>query len=360
MPEAEVLEIDGRDVKVTNPDKVFFPKLGVTKLDLVGYYLSVAEGALVGCGNRPVILHRFPNGVDGDDFHQKRAPQHRPEWIQTVTISFPSGRTADELVVADAAHLAWMINLGCIDINPWPIRASDVDHPDELRIDLDPTPEAPWSDVRNVALVVREVLADVGLTGFPKTSGKRGIHVPVRIEPRWEFPEVRRAALALAREVERRAPDIATSAWWKEERHGVFVDYNQNARDRTTASAYSVRPVPAATVSTPLTWDEVPDVEMEDFRIDTVPDRFRKIGDPGRGIDEEAGTLDQLLALADLQEQEGAEEGPLPPHFPKAPGEPTRAPPSRRKRPSGAAAKKSSRKRSARVQPAKPSRKRKR
>lgn len=348
MAEAEVLEVAGRDVKVTNPGKLFFPKLGVTKLDLVKYYLAVAEGALVGCGNRPVILHRFPNGVDQDDFHQKRAPEPRPEWIQTVTISFPSGRTANELVVADAAHLAWMINLGCIDINPWPIRASDVDHPDELRIDLDPTPEAPWSDVRKVALIIREVLADVGLVGFPKTSGKRGMHVPVRIEPRWEFQEVRRAALALAREVERRAPDIATSAWWKEERHGVFVDYNQNARDRTTASAYSVRPVPDATVSAPLTWDEVPDVEMGELRIDTVPDRFKKIGDPGSGIDGEVGRLDQLLELADIQEQEGAEEAPLPPHFPKAPGEPTRAPPSRRRKPTG------------RVTPKKPSRKRER
>jgi DNA ligase D-like protein (predicted polymerase) len=328
----EVLEVEGREVRVTNPDKVFFSRPKVTKLDLVTYYLEVAEGALVGCRDRPVTLHRFPEGVRGFSFHQKRAPEKRPEWLETVTIAFPSGRTADELVVSDAAHLAWMINLGCIDINPWPVRAADPDHPDELRVDLDPTPQAKFADVRNVALVAGEVLEDHGLTGFPSTSGKRGMHIAVRIEPRWDFTEVRRAALALAREVERRAPKIATTAWWKEERHGVFVDYNQNARDRTTASVYSVRPVPSATVSAPLAWDEVAGAETRAFTIRTVPQRFREVGDPGAGLDEKAFTLGSLLELAERDEREGLGEAPWPPHFPKGKKEPTRAPPSRRKR----------------------------
>ncbi|HWC31593.1 MAG TPA: DNA polymerase domain-containing protein, partial [Actinomycetota bacterium] len=265
MPDTELLDVGGREVRVTNPGKVFFPKTGATKMDLVRYYLAVGEGAVRGALERPVILHRYPNGVDGEDFYQKRIAGNVPDWLRTVTIRFPSGRSARELVMADMAHLVWHANLGCIDINPWPVRATDVDHPDELRVDLDPTPRIPFASVRKVALVVREVLDEHGLIGFPKTSGKRGIHVSVRIEPRWGFTEVRRAALALAREVERRSP-LATTAWWKEERRGVFVDYNQNARDRTVASAYSVRPVADARVSCPLDWDEVPDVEPRELR----------------------------------------------------------------------------------------------
>ena len=259
---SEILQVAGREVTVTNPDKVFFPEASggpITKLELVRYYLAVAEGALRGAGGRPMALKRYPNGAGGDFFFQKRAPDKHPDFIRTVELSFPSGRTADEIVVDDAAALAWVANLGCIDLNPHPVRADDLDHPDELRVDLDPVPGVPWDDVRRVALVVRDALADVGLVGWPKTSGNRGIHVNVRIERRWTFPEVRRAALALARDVERRAPDIATSKWWKEERHGVFIDYNQNAKDRTVASAYSVRPRPDARVSTPLRWDEVAD-----------------------------------------------------------------------------------------------------
>ncbi|HVM11333.1 MAG TPA: DNA polymerase domain-containing protein [Actinomycetota bacterium] len=331
MAEAEVLRLAGREVKVTNPDKIYFPKRRITKLDLVRYYVAVAEGALVGCRNRPVILHRYPGGVEGEDFYQKRIPPQRPSWLQTMTITFPSGRSADELVVADAAHLAWMVNLGCIDINPWPVRRDDPDHPDELRVDLDPTPRIPFASVRKVAMVVGEVLEEHGLRGFPKTSGKRGIHINVRIEPRWGFTEVRRAALALAREVERRS-SLATTAWWKEERRGVFVDYNQNARDRTVASAYSVRPVPDARVSTPIAWDEVPEVEPRDFHLKSVPERFRTSGDPGAGIDEAVGTLDALLELADRDEGGGLGDAPWPPHFPKGRTEPVRAAPSRRRR----------------------------
>lgn len=330
MGEAEILEVEGHEVRVTNPDKVYFPKRGVTKLDLVRYYLSVAEGAVRGARDRPVVLHRFPDGVGGEDFYQKRVA-HRPDWIRTATIAFPSGRRAEELVVADAAHLAWMVNLGCLDINPWPVRADDLDHPDELRVDLDPTPEIPWDHVRRVALAVRDVLEEHGLVGWPKTSGKRGIHVLVRIEPRWGFTEVRRAALAMAREVERRSP-LATTAWWKEEREGVFVDYNQNARDRTVASAYSIRPVPEAWASAPLGWEEVSDVETADLTIHTVPPRFAEIGDPHEGIDESAGSLDGLLELAARDEREGLGDAPWPPHFPKATGEPTRAAPSRRRK----------------------------
>jgi bifunctional non-homologous end joining protein LigD len=333
MAEAEVLEVEGREVRVTNPSKVFFPRKKITKLDLVQYYLSVAPGALTGCFERPTTLYRWPNGVTGEAFYQKRVPTQRPEWIQTVTITFPSGRSAEELVVTDAAHLAWMANLGCLDINPWPVRRADPDHPDELRVDLDPTPRIRFDDVRKVALIAREALEDYGLTGFPKTSGKRGIHISVRIEPRWGFTEVRRAALALAREVERRAGGMATTAWWKEERRGVFVDYNQNARDRTVASAYSVRPVPDARVSTPLAWDEVSDVEPKELRLDTVPERFAKIGDPGANIDKHPGSIQALLEQADRDERGGLGEAPYPPHFPKAKGEPVRVSPSRAKRP---------------------------
>jgi bifunctional non-homologous end joining protein LigD len=328
----ETLEVDGRRVRVTNPEKIFFPELGVTKLDLVDYYLEVAEGVLTGCRDRPTLLKRYPNGVDGEFFYQKRVPSERPDWIQTVTVRFPSGRSAEFLTIVDAAHLAWAINLGCIDLNPWPVRRSDVDHPDELRIDIDPTPAAAWSDVRQVTLLVGETLKEHALVGFPKTSGSRGMHVYARIEPRWEFTEVRRAALALARATETKAPDLITTAWWKEQRHGVFIDYNQNARDRTLASAYSVRAVPNARVSCPLLWSEVPDVEQEDLRIDTVPKRFAEQGDPGADIDLRAGRLDSLLELAEHQEKEGLKDEAWPPHFPKQEGEPLRVAPSRAKK----------------------------
>jgi bifunctional non-homologous end joining protein LigD len=339
VPRSEVVEIAGRRVTISNPDKVFFPGPGYTKRDLVAYYLAVAEGALRGAGGRPMALKRYVNGADGEFFFQKRAPQSRPDWIRTVELAFPSGRTAHEVVIDDAAGLAWLANLGCLDLNPHPVRADDLDHPDELRVDLDPVPGVPWDQIRQVAVVVREVLADHDLTGWPKTSGSRGIHVNVRIERRWGFDEVRRAALALAREVERRAPSIATSKWWKEERHGVFVDYNQNAKDRTVASAYSVRPVPNAQVSAPLTWDELPHCELADFTIATVPARFARIGDPAAGIDRAAGSLEPLLELAARQARAGLPDAPWPPHYAKAPGEPPRVMPSRaRKAPADAAA----------------------
>jgi bifunctional non-homologous end joining protein LigD len=329
----EALELDGREVKITNPDKVFFPELGVTKMGLVEYYLEVAPGAITGCFDRPMMLKRHPDGVDGDFFYQKRVPSHRPEWIETVTVGFPSGRQATFLSVQDTAHLIWMVNLGCLELNPWPVRRSDVDHPDELRIDVDPTEEIPFDHVRQVAPVVREVLEEHGLVGFPKTSGKRGMHINCRIEPRWEFTDVRRAALALAREVERREPSLVTTAWWKEERQGVFLDYNQNARDRTVASAYSVRAVPDGRVSAPLTWEEVADVEPEELTILTLPGRFEDIGDPGAGIDEKAGRLDALMELAQRDEEGGLGDAPWPPHFPKQKGEPKRVSPSRAKKP---------------------------
>src|SRR2546425_1486416 len=328
----EFPQVAGREVKISNPDKLFFPKSGHTKLDLVRYYMAVAEGALRGVYGRPMALKRFVNGAEGEAFFQKRAPTSRPEWIETVELSFPSGRTAEEIVVTNAAQLAWIINLGCIDLNPHPVRAEDLDHPDELRVDLDPVPGVEWAQIREVALATREVLDDFGLVSWPKTSGSRGIHVYCRIEPRWTFPEVRRASVALAREVERRAPDIATSRWWKEERHGVFLDYNQNAKDRTVASAYSVRPTADARVSTPLTWDEVASCEAEAFTIDTVPKRFEQIGDPSSGIDEAVGSLGRLLELSAQHEAAGFGDAPWPPHFVKQEGEPARVQLSRRKR----------------------------
>ena len=294
--------------------------------------VAVAEGALRGVGGRPMALKRFVNGAEGEAFFQKRAPTSRPEWIETVELSFPSGRTAEEIVVRDAAQLAWIINLGCIDLNPHPVRAGDLDHPDELRVDLDPVPGVPWAQIRDVAMVTRDVLKDFGLVGWPKTSGSRGMHVYCRIEPRWTFPEVRRAAVALAREVERRAPEIATSRWWKEERHGVFLDYNQNAKDRTVASAYSVRPLADARVSTPLMWDEVPTCEAEAFTLATVPRRFADLGDPSKGIDEAVGSLGALLELSAQHEAAGFGDAPWPPHFAKQTGEPSRVQLSRRKR----------------------------
>ena len=330
--EKEILRIDGREVIVTNPGKVYFPQTGHTKLDLVRYYLAVADGALRGAGGRPMALKRFVDGAAGQPFFQKRAPDNRPPWIRTATLAFPSGRTADEIVVDDAAGLAWVVNLGCIDLNPHPVRAEDLDHPDELRVDLDPVPGIPWSDIREVALATKEALEAVGLVGWPKTSGSRGIHINVRIEPRWTFPEVRRAALALARDVESRAPALATSKWWKEERHGVFLDYNQNAKDRTVASAYSIRPLPDARVSTPLAWDEVPTVEAEAFTIDTVPARHASIGDPGAGIDDAVGSLEALLELSRRHETEGLGDAPWPPNYAKQAGEPPRVQPSRQRR----------------------------
>src|SRR5215217_9651644 len=333
MPnEQEIIRVGDHEVTVTNPGKVFFPETGATKLDLVRYYLAVAPGALTGAGGRPMALKRFVNGAAGEAFFQKRAPDNRPPWLRTVTLSFPSGRTADEIVVDQAAGLAWIVNLGCIDLNPHPVRAGDLDHPDELRVDLDPVPGVGWSQIRDLAMVTKESLESVGLVGWPKTSGSRGIHVNVRIERRWTYPEVRRAALAIARDVERRAPSIATSKWWKEERHGVFLDYNQNAKDRTVASAYSVRPLPDARVSTPLSWDEVPTVEAEAFTLQTVPARFASIGDPGAGIDDAVGSLDAVLELSRRHEAEGQGDAPWPPNYRKQEGEPPRVQPSKQRR----------------------------
>ena len=326
-----VLLVDGHEVAVSNPDKLLFPEAGLTKLDLVNYYVAVAEGALRGAGGRPCVLVRYPDGVGGEFFFQKRAPANRPEWVEVSTIRFPSGRTAEEVVPRDAATLAWMANLGCLELHPHPVRADDLEHPDELRVDLDPVPGVAWPQIREVAQVAREVLQEHGLVGWPKTSGSRGLHVLVRIERRWSFDQVRRAALALAREVERRMPGLATAAWWKEERQGVFVDYNQNAKDRTVASAYSVRPKPDARVSTPITWDELPVCDPADFTLRTVPDRLRANGDPHEGIDDQPGSLDALLELSARQEGEGQGDAPWPPHYRKQAGEPTRAPPSTRK-----------------------------
>ncbi len=329
MADYELIEAAGVQVRVSNPQKVFFDELGVTKLDLVHYYLELADPVVNQLRDRPTNLKRFVDGAAGKPFYQKRVPDSVPEWLQTATVSFPSGRTARSLLPNDAAHLVWAVNLGVIDFNPWAVRASDTDHPDELRVDLDPTPEASWDDVRRVALTAGEVLAEHGLTGYPKTSGSRGIHINVRVVPEHGFDEVRRAAVALAREIERRVPDLATSKWWKEERHGVFVDYNQNARDRTVASGYSVRPTKDARVSTPLSWDEVPDVEPGDLRIDTVPARVAKIGDPGADIDAHAGSLERLLEAARRDEEQGLGDAPWPPHFRKQGGEPKRVQPSR-------------------------------
>ncbi len=329
----DILEIDGREVSISNPDKVYFPETGYTKMDLVSYYLAVADGALRGAGGRPMALKRFVDGAAGEAFFQKRAPDNRPDWMRVATLTFPSGRTADEIVVDEAAGLAWVVNLGCIDLNPHPVRAEDLDHPDELRVDLDPVPGVPWSQIREVALVCREALEAVGLVGWPKTSGSRGIHINVRIEPRWTYAEVRRAALAIARDVERRAPTIATSKWWKEERHGVFLDYNQNAKDRTVASAYSVRPLPDARVSMPLRWAEVADVVAEDFTLATVPRIYAERGDAGAGIDEAVGSLDALLELSGRHAAEGLGDAPWPPNYAKQAGEPPRVQPSRARRP---------------------------
>jgi bifunctional non-homologous end joining protein LigD len=325
----ETLSVAGREVTISNPDKVLFPKLGHTKLGLAQYYIAVAEGALRGAGGRPNMLVRFPNGVGGEHFYQKRAPAHRPEWIEVAELRFPSGRAASEVVPRDAAALAWLANLACLELHPHPVRAEDLTHPDELRIDLDPVPGVPWGQIQQVTVLARAVLEEFGLVGWPKTSGSRGMHICVRLERRWGFEEVRRAALALAREIERRAPTLATSKWWKEERHGVFVDYNQNAKDRTVASAYSVRPTPDARVSAPLFWSEVESCTPADFTLATVPARFREIGDPHAEIDRYAGSLEGLLRLS---EQQGLGDAPWPPHYAKQASEPARAPPSKRRR----------------------------
>jgi DNA ligase D-like protein (predicted polymerase) len=327
---AEILSIEGREVRVTHPEKLYFSKqTKVSKLDLVRYYLSVAPGALAGIRDRPIVLKRFVNGAEGEAFYQKRAPAERPDWLRTVTLSFPSGRTAEEVVVDDAAGLTWIVNLGCIELHPHPVRSGDLERPDELRVDLDPGPGVSWADVRAVALEVQAMLEEMGLHGWPKTSGSRGMHVNVRLEPRWSFPEVRRAAVALSRAVERRVPALASSKWWKEERHGVFLDYNQNAKDRTTCSAFSVRPLPDARVSTPLHWHEVPDCEPGDFTVLTIPKRFAEIGDPHAGIDAAPGSLEALLELAAKDEAAGLADAPWPPHFRKMEGESPRVAPSR-------------------------------
>jgi bifunctional non-homologous end joining protein LigD len=325
------LEIEGREVTVSNPHKLYFPEAGITKLEVVRYYLAVAPGALRGAGGRPNVLVRYADGIHGEFFYQKRAPAARPEWIEVVALRFPSGRLAEEVVPRDDAALAWMVNLGCIELHPHPVRAEDLDHPDELRIDLDPVPGVEWSQLVAVAAVVRDALADLRLVGWPKTSGSRGIHVNVRLHRRWSFSQVRRAALALAREVERRAPALATSKWWKEERHGVFLDYNQNAKDRTVASAYSVRPRPDARVSAPLTWDELIACRPEDFTLRTMPARFAAVGDRHAKIDEQPCSLEPLLDLSARQEAEGLGDAPWPPHYAKQPGEPPRVAPSRKK-----------------------------
>jgi bifunctional non-homologous end joining protein LigD len=330
-PEREILTVAGRAVAISNPRKILFPEAGYTKLDVARYYLAVADGALGGAGNRPNVLVRYPNGIAGEFFYQKRAPQSRPDWIDVVTLRFPSGRTAEEVVPRDAAALLWMANLACLELHPHPVRADDLDHPDELRVDLDPVRGVEWPQVRLVAAIVRGALDDFGLVGWPKTSGSRGMHVYVRIERRWTFDQVRRAALAFAREVERRAPTLATSKWWKEERHGVFLDYNQNAKDRTIAGAYSIRPTPDARVSAPIAWDDVASVEPEAFTLKTMPARFAEIGNPHARMDERPCSLEALLELAARHEREGLGDAPWPPHYRKQAGEAPRVAPSRRR-----------------------------
>ncbi|MEG9434339.1 DNA polymerase domain-containing protein [Terriglobus sp. ADX1] len=332
-PEEEWIEVAGRSVRISNPHKPYFTSgVQLSKIDIVRYYLSIADGALNGIRNRPIVLKRFVDGAEKEPFYQKRAPSDTPDWLRTVTLSFPSGRTAEEVVVDDAAGLAWIVNLGCIELHPHAVTADDLDHPNELRIDLDPQPGVAWSDVCSVAMQVKSLLDEAGLVGWPKTSGSRGIHINVRIDPRWSFTDVRRAALALAREVERRHP-MASSKWWKEERHGVFLDYNQNAKDRTTCSAYSVRPLPDARVSTPLAWDEVMQCDPSEFTVLTVPERFSKIGDPQAAMDQNAGSLDALLEMSLRDEANGIGDAPWPPHFKKQWNEGKRVQPSKAKKP---------------------------
>ncbi len=329
--EHEVLTVAGREVSISNPRKVLFPQAGYTKLDLARYFIAVADGALRGAGGRPNVLVRYPDGVGAEFFYQKRAPQSRPPWLEVVALKFPSGRTAEEVVPRDAAALAWMANMACLELHPHPVRAEDLDHPDELRVDLDPVPGVPWTQVRDVARIVHATLDDLGLIGWPKTSGSRGMHINIRIERQWTFDQVRRAALALAREVERRAPELATSKWWKEERHGVFLDYNQNAKDRTVASAYSVRPTPDARVSAPLTWGEIDSCDPAEFTLKTMPARFAEVGDRHAAIDAHPCSLERLLDLSERQEREGQGDAPWPPHYRKQAGEPARVQPSKRR-----------------------------
>jgi len=331
--ESEVLNVAGREISISNPKKVLFPDAGYTKLDLVRYYLAVADGAIRAAGNRPNVLVRYPNGIGNEFFYQKRAPSSRPSWIEVVALKFPSGRTAEEVVPRDAAALAWMANLACLELHPHPVRDHDLDHPDELRVDLDPVPGVDWSQILTVAAIVHATLNDFGLVGWPKTSGSRGMHIYVRIERKWTFTEVRRAALAFAREVERRAPDLATSKWWKEERHGVFLDYNQNAKDRTIAAAYSVRPKPDARVSAPLSWDEIGACEPGDFTLATMPDRFKRVHDPHATMDQQACSIEGLLELSRRHAKEGLGDAPWPPHYVKQADEPPRVQPSRRRIP---------------------------
>ena len=331
--ESEVLNVAGREISISNPKKVLFPDAGYTKLDLIRYYLAVADGAIRAAGNRPNVLVRYPNGIGNEFFYQKRAPSSRPSWIEVVALKFPSGRTAEEVVPRDAAALAWMANLACLELHPHPVRDDDLDHPDELRVDLDPVPGVDWSQIRTVAAIVHATLNDFGLVGWPKTSGSRGMHIYVRIERKWTFTEVRRAALAFAREVERRAPDLATSKWWKEERHGVFLDYNQNAKDRTIAAAYSVRPKPDARVSAPLSWDEIGACEPGDFTLATMPDRFKRVHDPHATMDQQACSIEGLLELSRRHAKEGLGDAPWPPHYVKQADEPPRVQPSRRRIP---------------------------
>jgi bifunctional non-homologous end joining protein LigD len=326
---AEVIKVAGHEVSISSPTKVLFPKAKYTKLDLAHYYIDVADGALRGAGGRPNMLVRYPDGIESEHFYQKRAPKTRPPWVEVVELRFPSGGIAEEVVPRDAAVLAWLANLACLELHPHPVRAEDLEHPDELRVDLDPVPGVTWRQVQEVTSVVRSVLDDYKLVGWPKTSGSRGMHICVRIERRWGFDEVRRAALALAREVEQRAPKLATSKWWKEERHGVFVDYNQNAKDRTVASAYSVRPTPDARVSAPLAWDEVDNADPADFTLATMPLRFKKLGDLHAQIDQHAGSIEGLLELFDRQ---GLGDAPWPPHYRRQASEPSRVQPSKRKR----------------------------
>ena len=333
VPESVLITAAGREVAISNPQKMLFPQAGHTKLDLARYYLAVADGALRGAANRPNVLVRYPDGVGGEYFYQKRAPKSRPAWLEVVALKFPSGRTAEEVVPRDAAALLWMANLACLELHPHPVRDDDLDHPDELRVDLDPVPGVEWPQIRDVAAVVRTALDEYGLVGWPKTSGSRGMHVFVRIERRWTFDEVRRAALALARDVERRVPTLATSKWWKEERHGVFLDYNQNAKDRTVCSAYSVRPTADARVSAPLSWDEIADCDPRDFTLTTMPARFAAVGDRHAAIDRHAGSLDALLELSAKQARDGLGDAPWPPHYRKQPGEAPRVAPSRRREP---------------------------
>ena len=331
--ESEVVNVAGREITISNPKKVLFPDAGYTKRDLIRYYLAVADGAIRAAGNRPNVLVRYPNGIGDEFFYQKRAPSSRPSWIEVVALKFPSGRTAEEVVPRDAAALAWMANLACLELHPHPVRDDDLDHPDELRVDLDPVPGVDWSQIRTVAAIVHATLNDFGLVGWPKTSGSRGMHIYVRIERKWTFPEVRRAALAFAREVERRAPDLATSKWWKEERHGVFLDYNQNAKDRTIAAAYSVRPKPDARVSAPLSWDEIGACEPGDFTLATMPDRFKRVHDPHATMDQQACSIEGLLELSRRHAKEGLGDAPWPPHYVKQADEPPRVQPSRRRIP---------------------------